>query len=85
MLLPPHKYIIDFTADIEHIVDNASPEFQSIIFLGDMNGRNKEYLVDGKTTIEERALKSIFDTLHFDEFIHEPLYNKTSCARLHEF
>ncbi len=56
---PPHKDIIDFTTDIEHIVDTALPEFQSIIFLGDMNGRNKEFWVDDRTTIEERALTSM--------------------------
>ncbi len=57
---PPHKDIIDFTVDIEHIVDTASPEFQSIIFLADMNGYNREFWVDDRTTIEGRALKSMF-------------------------
>ncbi len=37
-----------------------------------MNVRNKEFWVDDKTTIEGRALKSMFDTLDFDELKHDP-------------
>ncbi len=37
-----------------------------------MNGRNREFCVDDITTIEGRVLKSMFDTLLFDELIHEP-------------
>ncbi len=39
-----------------------------------MNGCNKEFWVDDRTTIEGRALKSMFDTLLFDELIHEPTH-----------
>ncbi len=48
---PPHKDVIYICADIESVIENATPEFKSFIFLGDTN----------KTTTEGRAIKAMFD------------------------
>ena len=37
---PQHRDTVDFCYDIESILDAASNEYQSYIFLGDMNARN---------------------------------------------
>ncbi len=33
---PPHKGVIEFCADIESVIKNATPEFKSFIFLGEI-------------------------------------------------
>ncbi len=61
-------------ADIESIVENATPEFKSFIFLWDTNCRNSLFWSEDKTTIEGRAIKAMFDSLLFDQLIDQPTH-----------
>ena len=71
---PPHKDVIDFCADIEAVIENATPEFKSFIFLGDTNGRSSHFWSQDKTTTEGRAIKAMFDSLLFDQLINQPTH-----------
>ncbi len=62
---PPDKDVIDFCADIESVIENATPEFKSFIFLGDTNCRNSLFWSEDKTTTEGKAIKPMFDSLLF--------------------
>ncbi len=41
---PQYRDMTDFCSDIESILDSASQDYQSFIFLGDMNARNNNFL-----------------------------------------
>ncbi len=70
----PHKDVIEFCADIESVVENATPEFKSFIFLGDINCQNSLFWLEDKTTTEGRAIKAMFDSLLFDQLIYQPTH-----------
>ncbi len=71
---PPHKDVIDFCGDIESIVENATPEFKSFIFLEDKNCRDSLFWSEDKTITEGRAIKAMFDSLLFDQLIDQPTH-----------
>jgi hypothetical protein len=82
---PQHRDMIDFCSDIESILDAATQDYQSFIFLGDMNARNKQFWEGDLTNTEGRAIKAFFDSHNFDQLIHEPtriLGDAKSCIDL---
>lgn len=68
---PQHRDIIDFCYDIETILDNGSDTYQSYVFIGDMNARNKYFWDKDLTNTEGRALKAFFDQHNFSQLINE--------------
>ncbi len=68
----PHFDVVDFCSAATGVIDDYSNEFEEIIFLGDMNGRNVLFWNGDKTNTEGRALYASFNSLGFDNMIHEP-------------
>ena len=69
---PQHRDVVDFCYDIETILDKGSDVYQSFVFLGDMNSRNKSFWDEDITNTEGRILKAFFDQHNFSQLIHEP-------------
>ncbi len=65
----------DFCSDIESILDSASQDYQSFIFLRDMNARNNNFWEEEITNIEGRFLKAYFDSQTFLQLVHEEIQN----------
>ena len=68
---PQHRDMIDFCHDIETIIDNGSNTYQSFVFLGDMNARNKYFWDKDLTNTEGRILKAFFDQHNYSQLINE--------------
>ncbi len=63
---PTHNDVRHFCADIESVVENATPQF-----LEDTNCWNSLFWSEDKTTTEGRAIQAIVDSLLFDQLIDQ--------------
>ena len=68
---PQHRDIIEFCSDIESIIDAAAHDYQSFIFLGDMNARHNCFWEGDLTNTEGRILKTYFDSQNFQQLVNE--------------
>ncbi len=67
---PQHRDMTEFCSDIESILDFASQDYQSFIFLGDMNARNNFWEED-ITNTEGRFLKACLDSQSLLQLVHD--------------
>ncbi len=81
----PRHDVVDFFASTSDIITINGNEFDHIVFLGDMNGRNSLFWNQDIANTEGRALLASFIQHEFDHFIHEPtriVENCVSCINL---
>ncbi len=80
-----HHDVVDFCASTSDIITIYGNEFDHIVFLGDMNGRQSLFWNQYITNTEGRALLASFIQHEFDNLIHDPnriVENCESCIDL---
>ena len=68
----PHHDVVDFCDVTGRIVEDYGSEFDEIVFMGDMNGRNELFWSEDRTNTDGRILYAAFKSYDFDNLIHKP-------------
>ena len=68
---PPNKCSTDFLFDVNTIIDSSQRQYDGILFMGDMNCKHSEFY-GNETCAAGRQFKSFFDSISFEQLIHEP-------------
>ena len=76
----PHFDVIDFTSDINDIIDAGTLNFHSVIFIGDFNARNAQFWSNDRSTAEGRVLFNIFHSQNYTQLIYEPTRVVSNCS-----
>jgi len=77
--------ITDFCNDIHTLLEMATPDFNGVVIMGDMNARNSAFWCDDVTNTEGRALLTAMSNEGLNELIHEPtriVGDRMSCLDL---